>query len=240
MLTAEQLKRAVDMMKLEHSLHKVICGRTRKNIRLIEANSKTAIYFPPPFPRIYGYLPKDAHRRGEDEIFISGETQDNINQAKIKLRELLGSTKCYMKEVMLSASKIDSILLDRLDKVRKVMELNGSYVMFPPLGSQRTRVQVQGTEILHVERTVREIMALVCSWSTSKRSSADNLRPANSIARLGGLFNRMRSKPLVLQDLATFELCFLTCAQTRELISRSKSFSSQSMVRTTLSKTPWS
>ena len=169
-----QLKRVVDMMKLEHSLHKIVCGRTRKNIRLIEAASKTAIYFPPPFPRVYGYTPPGAHRRGEDEIFITGETQENINQAKKKLHELVINTKCYVKEVMLSASKIDSILLDRLDKVRKVMEINGSYVMFPSLGAQRTRVQVQGTEILHVERTVREIMALVrgalfsvSSWLTS-------------------------------------------------------------------------
>ena len=71
------------------------------------------------------------------------------------------NTKCYVKEVMVSSQKIDSILLDRLDKVRKVMEVNGSYVLFPPLGSQRGVIRVQGTEILHVERTVREIMALV-------------------------------------------------------------------------------
>lgn len=71
------------------------------------------------------------------------------------------NTKCYVKDVVVSASKIDAILLDRLDKVRKVMETNGSYVLFPQLGSQRGLIRVQGTEILHVERTVREIMALV-------------------------------------------------------------------------------
>ncbi len=148
-------------MKLELSLHTIICGRTRKNIRLIEAATKTAIYFPPPFPRIYGYTPSGAHRRGEDEVYITGENQDCIGQAKLKLRELVLNTKCYVKEVMVSAHKIDSILLDRLDKVRKVMETNGSYVLFPQLGSQRGVIRVQGTEILQVERTVREIMALV-------------------------------------------------------------------------------
>lgn len=148
-------------MKLELSLHTIICGRTRKNIRLIEAATKTAIYFPPPFPRVYGYIPSGAHRRGEDEVYITGENQDCIGQAKLKLRELVLNTKCYVKEVMVSAHKIDSILLDRLDKVRKVMETNGSYVLFPQLGSQRGVIRVQGTEILQVERTVREIMALV-------------------------------------------------------------------------------
>lgn len=153
-------------MKLELSLHTIICGRTRKNIRLIEAATKTAIYFPPPFPRIYGYTPSGAHRRGEDEVYITGEDQDCIGQAKLRLRELVLSTKCYVKEVMVSAHKIDSILLDRLDKVRKVMETNGSYVLFPQLGSQRGVIRVQGTEILQVERTVREIMALVSLGSS--------------------------------------------------------------------------
>ena len=148
-------------MRLELSLHSIICGRTRKNIRLIESASNTAIYFPPPFPRIYGYTPPGAHRRGEDEVFITGDNQDSINIAKKKLHELVLNTKCYVKDVVVSAHKIDSILLDRLDKVRKVMEMNGAYVLFPQLGSQRGLIRVQGTEILHVERTVREIMALV-------------------------------------------------------------------------------
>ncbi len=150
-------------MKLELSLHTIICGRTRKNIRLIESATNTAIYFPPPFPRVYGYTPPGAHRRGEDEVYITGDNQESIIQAKKKLHELVLNTKCYVKDVMVSAHKIDSILLDRLDKVRKVMETNGSYVLFPQLGSQRGLIRVQGTEILHVERTVREIMALVSS-----------------------------------------------------------------------------
>lgn len=148
-------------MKVELSLHGIICGRTRKNVRLIESATNTAIYFPPPFPRIYGYTPPGATRRGEDDIYITGESQESINMAKKKLHELVINTKCYVKDAMVSAHKIDSILLDRLDKVRKIMEANGSYVLFPQLGSQRGAIRVQGTEILHVERTVREIMALV-------------------------------------------------------------------------------
>ena len=86
---------------------------------------------------------------------------ENIKQAKAKLHELVMNTKCYVKEVQVLPPKVDSILLDRLEKVRKVMELNGTYVLFPSLGSTMGKIRVQGTEILHVERTVREIMALV-------------------------------------------------------------------------------
>lgn len=66
-----------------------------------------------------------------------------------------------MKDCVVSPPKIDSILLTRLDKVRKIMETNGTFVLFPQLGSQRNLVRIQGIEGLHVERTIRDIMALV-------------------------------------------------------------------------------
>ncbi|BCR88181.1 KH domain protein [Aspergillus chevalieri] len=154
------LKRHVDALKLELTMHTLVCGRTRKNIKLIEAATGTAIYFPPPFPRIFGYTPPGAHRRAEDEVYITGDAPEQIARAKQKLRELVMGVKIYVKDVIVNSNKIDNILLDRLDKVRKVMEMNGSYVLFPQLGSQRGLVRIQGSEVLHVERTVREIMAL--------------------------------------------------------------------------------
>ncbi|KAI9684358.1 MAG: hypothetical protein M1829_002168 [Trizodia sp. TS-e1964] len=154
------LKRVVDAMKLELTMHTLICGRSRKNIKLIESATNTAIYFPPPFPRVYGYTPPGAHRRKEDEVFITGHNEESIRQAKQKLHDLVTSTKCFIKDVVVSPHKIDSILLDRLDKARKIMEQNGSYILFPQIGTPRGVVRVQATEILHVERTVREIMAL--------------------------------------------------------------------------------
>lgn len=159
---SEKLKRHVDAVKLDLTTHTLVCGRTRKNVKLIEAATGTAIYFPPPFPRIFGYIPPNAHRRSEDEVYITGETQEQITRAKHKLQELVMGVKVYIKDVRVNGNKIDNILLDRLDKVRKVMEMNGSYVIFPQLGSQRNGIRIQGTDVLHVERTVREIMALVC------------------------------------------------------------------------------
>ncbi len=84
-----QLKRTVDAIKLESSLHTLLSGRSRRNIKMIESSTNTAIYFPPPFPRIYGYTPPGAHRRGEDEVFITGPTPQSIILAKQKLHELV-------------------------------------------------------------------------------------------------------------------------------------------------------
>jgi hypothetical protein len=69
-----------------------------------------------------------------------------------------------MKDAVVAPAKIDSILLGRLDKVRKIMETNGTFILFPQLASQRNLVRIQGVEHLHVERTVREIMGLVCAF----------------------------------------------------------------------------
>jgi hypothetical protein len=148
-------------MFLELSLHTVICGRSRKQVKLIESATNTAIYFPPPFPQVYRYCPEGAKRRNPEEIFITGENPQNIAMAKQKIHELALRVRLFVKSVVVSPAKIDSILLSRLDKVRKIMETNGTFILFPQLASQRNLVRIQGVEGLHVERTVREIMGLV-------------------------------------------------------------------------------
>ncbi|KAF2279214.1 uncharacterized protein EI97DRAFT_412044 [Westerdykella ornata] len=154
------LMRHVDSMKLELTMHTLICGRGRKNIKLIESATGTAIYFPPPFPRLFNYVPPGARRREPDHIFITGKDEQSILRAKAKLNDLVVSTKVFVKPVMVTEMKLDAIILERLDKVRKIIENNGSYILFPPLGLQRGVVRVQGTDVLHVERTIRELMAL--------------------------------------------------------------------------------
>ncbi|KAG5984340.1 hypothetical protein E4U55_005225 [Claviceps digitariae] len=154
------LGRAVDITRIELSLHQLVCGRHRKNIKFIESSTGTAIYFPPLFSQMYRYCPQNATRRDPAEIFITGETPQAIELAKQKLHETVSRIRLYVKDVTIPAAKIDCILLGRLDKVRKILEANGTYIMFPPLACQRTMVRVQGSEGLPVERTVRELMSL--------------------------------------------------------------------------------
>lgn len=142
-------------------MHTLICGRARKNIKLIESETDTAIYFPPPFPRLCGYCPPGAMRRQEDEILITGKDPEHIMRAKRKLHDLVIQCKTFVKTVVVTDSKIDNLILERLEKVQKIIENNGSYILLPPLGLQRGVVRVQGTDVLNVERTVRELMHLV-------------------------------------------------------------------------------
>lgn len=141
-------------------MHQIICGRHRKNIKLIESSTNTAIYFPPLFSQINRYCPANASRRDPNDIFITGDSPEAIREAKQKIHEIVTRVRLYIKDVTLPAAKIDSILLDRTEKVRKILEANGTYIMFPALGTQRTTVRVQGSEGIPVERTVRELMNL--------------------------------------------------------------------------------
>ena len=156
------LQRHVDMFKLELTLHSLISGRHRRNIKMIESATGTAIYFPPLFPAIFGSarLGGIPIRKEGDEIIITGETVDSINLAKRRMHDLVMTTKNFVKDVQITTSKVDYILLERLDKIRKIVEANGSHVILPPLGNQSGLLRVQATDILNVERTVREIMGL--------------------------------------------------------------------------------
>lgn len=151
-------------MKFELSLHQLLCGRNRKNIKMIESSTNTAIYFPPPFSQMYRYCPPNAERRDPQEIFITGKEPKGIEQAKLKVHELLKFMRLMVKDIAIPPPKIDSILLGRLDKVRKILETNGTFIAFPPLGSKQSSVRIQAMESLHAERTVKELMLLVrCS-----------------------------------------------------------------------------
>ncbi|KAI0597927.1 KH domain-containing protein [Biscogniauxia sp. FL1348] len=185
------LGRELDLMRFESTLHPIVCGRSRKNIKLIESATNTAIYFPP-FAQLYQYCPPNASRRNPDEIFITGENPQGIELAKRKIHELVNRTKLFMKDAVVSAPKLDSILLNRMDKVRKIMENNGTYIMFPPLASQRNMIRVQGVEGLQIERTMKEIMSLAgqfyfASWWIQPNGASQIPSPQDIRVMLGDI-----------------------------------------------------
>jgi hypothetical protein len=161
------LGRIVDGQKMDFTTQQIVCGKNRKNIKLIESATNTAIYFPPPFSAAYRYCPPNAQRRDYNQIFITGENPLSIEAAKMKLHENMARVRLFVKDVQISAAKIDSILLSRMDKVRRIVETNGTFIMFPALGSKQTTVRIQGLENLHVERTARELMTIVGQFYTA-------------------------------------------------------------------------
>ncbi|CAK7273794.1 hypothetical protein SEPCBS57363_005832 [Sporothrix epigloea] len=154
------LGRVYDVLRLETAFHQPLCGRNRKNIKAIESSTGTAIYMPPSFSTVFRYCPPNARPREPNEIFITGESQECVAAAKKKIHDVLTRTRLFLKDIIVTAEKVDSILLSRMDKVCKITETNGANIIFPALGSKQNTVRIQATENLHTERTARELMAL--------------------------------------------------------------------------------
>ena len=161
----------------------------RRNIKQIESATNTAIYFPPPYAHIHGYSAPGANRRRDDEIFITANHPDDMYRAKNKLHELARHAKPIMKEVKVSSDKVDNLILERLDKIQKIMEYNGSYVLLPHLGLQRNSIRVQGTDMLHVERTIREVMGISgqfysASWYVTLSEASQRAPTSNDVKNM--------------------------------------------------------
>lgn len=68
--------------------------------------------------------------------------------------------RLYVKDITITLTKVDYLLLERLDEVKRIMDTNGTFVQFPILGTSGSIFRVQGSETLHLERTVKAIMAI--------------------------------------------------------------------------------
>lgn len=63
--------------------------------------------------------------------------------------------------------KLDWLLADRLEDVKQVMHDNGTFINFPMIGSQASLISVYGDHRVNIERTIRSIMQLACSFYVS-------------------------------------------------------------------------
>lgn len=151
----------MDGVAIEHSLQQSLCGRHRRNIKLIEASTGAAIYFTPPFSLFYNYRRPGTQIPKLDNVIITAEKVEQIADAKRKLHELGTRTRTCVLEAVTAPAKIDSIMLHRIDAVRKIAVANATYIMLPPIGKSINMIRVQGSEQSNVQRTVREVMALV-------------------------------------------------------------------------------
>lgn len=93
------------------------------------------------------------------------------------------TANAYIKQTSLSYRKIDFLLLERLDEIKKVMEINGTHISLPVLGSGSNQIRVQGLETLHIERSVRAVMAMAGQyydstwWIMNDQSAINGIRP---------------------------------------------------------------
>lgn len=157
-----------ETLDIELMLHSLICGRSRKKIKAVESATDTAIYFPPIFPHVHTYCPEGAIRRPETEIVVTGPDPERIYHAKKQLTDLASQAKAFQKDVRITPTKMDHLLLDRLDKLQAIMEAHASHIILPSIGLNNGQMRVNGLDVLNVERTARDVMALTAQFYSAE------------------------------------------------------------------------
>jgi hypothetical protein len=71
------------------------------------------------------------------------------------------------KDVVLHGSKIDWIITEKLEKLREIMDEDSTFIKLPYLGSDTTVVTVSGITLPLIERSIRRMNKLVCSFCLS-------------------------------------------------------------------------
>ncbi|EIE78489.1 hypothetical protein G6F46_002387 [Rhizopus delemar] len=157
-LLDEKRNLKTETVELPLKLHYLICGRKRCGLLPIIEETTTNIYFPSPFCQ-------DENQQDlKAVIYITGE-QTQVTRVKEMLNKLAvqKAKSMYHKDTELSARKIDWLLLYRRDELRKIMHDNGAYIMFPVIGSGKSRVTVYAENRVNAERTLRALNLQTCN-----------------------------------------------------------------------------
>lgn len=56
------------------------------------------------------------------------------------------------------------MLTQRQDDLRAIMTENGTFINFPPIGSQTSLISVYGDTRVNIQRTIRSVMQLACQF----------------------------------------------------------------------------
>lgn len=175
-------------------MHNIISGRKRCVIQTIQEDTATNIYFPTPVSGVFG--PKNPTLASKQNlIFITGEffgvqrARDMlfhvslhkvwVRMASAFRRELttvsavrFTQSKCIIsRDTAVLPRKLDWMLTERLEDLKQIMNDNGTFINFPPIGSQASLISVFGDHRVTIERSIRAVMQLVspvtCQWSLS-------------------------------------------------------------------------
>lgn len=138
-------------LSIPSSMHLILAGRKRQNILEIMFQTKTTFYIP-------------LKKASKDSIIITG-TQDGVEEAakKVKERLQLLEKDLVSKKVPCLPRKIDWLLNNRKDELRKIMADNSVDISFPKVDKgPQNLVKFQGTKMNLIDRAIRAFKRLCC------------------------------------------------------------------------------
>ncbi|KAJ8293162.1 Meiotically up-regulated gene 60 protein [Rhodotorula toruloides] len=153
-----------EVCEIDYKLHPILSGRKRCVIQTIQEETATNIYFPTPLSGVLGQKNLSLLAK-QNLIFITGEFF-GVQRARDMLFQVsLHKSKCIIsRDTAILPRKLDWMLSDRLEDIKQIMNDNGTFISFPPIGSQASLISVYGDHRVNIERTIRSIMALACQF----------------------------------------------------------------------------
>ncbi|KAL9548218.1 hypothetical protein MBANPS3_005799 [Mucor bainieri] len=144
---------------IPHHLHFLIAGRKHVQLQAIMEETSTSIYLQSPLCNL---VEEGAHN---GNIYLTGESPSDLARAKDLLKKLAAQKmkSMHRKDSNMDPKKLDWILLNKRDELRKVMRDNGSYFKFPMIGSGSNSVSIYAENRIYVERSIRLLNHLTSS-----------------------------------------------------------------------------
>ncbi|KAI9469022.1 MAG: hypothetical protein EXX96DRAFT_590174 [Benjaminiella poitrasii] len=143
---------------IPHHFHPLVAGRKHAVLQSIMEETTTNIYLQNPFICLC------SPERKVDTIYLTGETQASLDKAKELLKKVfLQKTKSINhKSFTVNVNKLDLIMLNKRNELRKIMKDNGSFISLSPLGSGKNSVTVYAENRIYTERSIRLFNRLAC------------------------------------------------------------------------------
>jgi len=155
-----------EVCEIDYKLHHIIAGRKRSVIQSIQEETATNIYFPSVLSGggILGARSASLVEK-QNIIFITGEFFGVQRAREMLFQVSMHKSKCIIsRDTAMLPRKLDWLLMQKLPQLQEIMFDNGTFINFPPIGSQISVLSVYGDHRVHIERTIRSLMQLACEF----------------------------------------------------------------------------
>ncbi|KAJ3213275.1 hypothetical protein HK099_007479 [Clydaea vesicula] len=171
---------ALDVMSGLHSetlvidkrLLTIIAGKKRETLNTVMQDTLTNIYFPPYLQMDEVLLAPQLNDTAwnndlshKTTVYITG-LKDNTLIAKSQLCEIAENKKSSLlaRTVVCLSRKLDWLVLNHKEKLKKIMSDNATVLILPKLGGSSNTLTVIGDERIFVERSIRMLMIFICGF----------------------------------------------------------------------------
>ncbi|KAJ3036357.1 hypothetical protein HDV00_002773, partial [Rhizophlyctis rosea] len=161
-----------EVVELDPKLQTIIAGRKRCILDAVMHDTMTNIYLPSPFAGMQSNrgMPGGGGDAADPDkypyqIHITGE-QMGVTQARDRLLQMAFTRKPLVatRAILCLPRKLDWMLINCKDQIKKIMTDNACFVSIPLLGSNSNILHVTGDDGVYLERAIRAVNLMCCDF----------------------------------------------------------------------------